>query len=63
MKSMIRSNTERHKAWDIRYPGDFYAFGPIRFPREVNERDVREYIRNGDKVTRLPRGFECWPTN
>ena len=63
MKSMVRSNTERHKAWYIRYPGDFYALGPIRFPRIVNERDVRDYMRNCDKVARLPRGFETWPTD
>lgn len=50
-------------AWYIRFPGSFYALGPVRFERPVGERVLRDVTRKWAQVDRLPRGFECWPTN
>jgi len=50
-------------AWYIKYPCDFYALGPVRFDRPVGEEEVRKYARNWSGVTRLPKGWECWPTS
>jgi len=49
-------------AWYIRFPGSFYANGPIRFSKKVNEKELRQYIRESYKYDRLPNGFECWTT-
>jgi len=51
------------KAWYIKFPCDVYALGPVRFPVEVGERDVREHARMLEGCTRLPRGFQCWVTD
>lgn len=46
--------------WYIKFPGDVYAMGPIDFPADSTEKDVREYAREFDGCKRLPAGFECW---
>jgi hypothetical protein len=50
-------------AWYIKFPLDAYALGPVRFETPVDESQVREYARKWEGVTRLPQGFECWPTS
>jgi hypothetical protein len=54
---------EPSKAWYIKFPGDAYALGPIRFNHEANETEVREYAKEWAGVKRLPKGFQCWPTD
>lgn len=53
--------------WYIRWPGAFYAEGPITLPVETSsQREARKHIRERYKdwyPSRLPAGFECWPTN
>ncbi len=50
------------KKWYIKFPGDFYAMGPIEFDGPTKEREVRRYAREYAGCTRLPNGFECWET-
>lgn len=54
--------------WYLKFPLDAYALGPVAFdrqkyPKPPNEKEVRDYARTWEGVKRLPRGFECWPTN
>lgn len=50
--------------WYIRWPNAVHPDGPFILPFSTNdESKVRELIRNRWKYRRLPRGFECWPTN
>ena len=51
------------KAWYIKFPMDAYALGPLRFDKPVGERKVREEARKFEGCSRLPRGFQCWPTS
>lgn len=44
--------------WYILFPLDAYAMGPIE---ARNEREARAWARRFEGVTRLPRGFQCWP--
>jgi hypothetical protein len=53
----------KSKAWYIKFPIDPFALGPVRFEKPVGERAVRKWTREWDHLKRLPRGFECWPTN
>jgi hypothetical protein len=53
----------KSKAWYIKFPLDAYALGPVRFMTPVGETAVRKWAREFDGVKRLPRGFQCWPTN
>ena len=46
--------------WYIKFPLDAYAMGPIDFHIDDTEKEVRQYAREFEGVTRLPRGFECW---
>jgi len=53
--------------WYIQFPLDAYALGPVYFDKRdyrkpPNERDVRQYTREWEKIKRLPTGFSCWPT-
>lgn len=58
------------KRWYIRFPGAFYAEGPITL-RDEDSKEVhttsqpraRQCIRRFLSIERLPGGFECWPTN
>jgi len=52
----------KSKAWYIKYPADAYAMGPVRFEREVSEKEVRQYSRSCSGLARLPAGYECWTT-
>lgn len=49
--------------WYIKFPLDAYALGPVHFEKPVGERQVRAWTREWDHLARLPRGFQCWPTN
>jgi len=49
------------KRWYLKFPLDAYALGPVDFDKPVNEQKAREYARKFEGVTRLPRGFQCWP--
>ena len=49
------------KKWYIKFPADAYAIGPIDFPEDDGEKEVRQYAREFDGCERLPNGFECWP--
>lgn len=51
----------KSRAWFIKFPGDFYALGPVRFDDPVNEKEVREWTRDWEKIKKLPVGFQCWP--
>jgi len=51
----------KRSAWYIKFPGDAYALGPVRFQEPVTETEVRAYARKFDGCKRLPVGFECWP--
>ena len=51
------------KAWYIMFSGDVYALGPLRFDKEVTEQEARQEAREWAGVTRLPQGFQCWPTS
>jgi hypothetical protein len=51
----------KSREWYYRYPGSFYANGPIRFALPVKESDVRKEVREQNSVTSLPRGMEFWP--
>lgn len=53
----------KSKAWYIKFPMDAYALGPVRFPKEVGEEEVKAYAREWEGVKRLPNGFQCWTTN
>ena len=55
--------TIESKSWYIKFPCDAYAMGPVRFPKPVDEKEVRAYARKFDGTKRLPAGFECWTTN
>jgi hypothetical protein len=48
--------------WYINFPTDAGAIGPVYFEQPADEAEVREYARKFDGCTRLPEGFECWPT-
>ena len=50
------------KKWYAKFPGNAYAEGPIIFEKEVDERYLRVYLRNFYGYSRLPKGFQCWPT-
>ena len=50
----------KSKTWYIKFPLDAYALGPVHFPTEVGEKEVRKYAREFEGVKRLPKGFECW---
>jgi len=52
----------RSAAWYAKFPSDAYAIGPFRFEKPVTEREARAYVRRWDKLTRLPRGTQVWPT-
>ena len=52
----------KSKAWYIKFPGDAYALGPVRFREPVDEKTVREYARKFDGCKRLSNGFACWKT-
>jgi hypothetical protein len=49
------------KRWYISFPQDAYALGPVEFEKPVGEKAVRKWAREWDGLTRLPRGFSCWP--
>ena len=53
----------KYRYWYVKFPLDAYALGPLEFSEPVSEKEVREWARSLDKVERLPRGFQCWPTN
>lgn len=42
----------------IQFPTDAYALGPI--PAQ-NEREARAWAKAWTGLTRLPKGFRCWP--
>ena len=47
--------------WYIRFPGGFYALGPMLCPYLMNERQARAHARRVWNLTRLPVGTELWP--
>lgn len=49
------------KRWYIKFPLDAYALGPVEFENPVVEKEVRQYAREFEGCSRLPKGFECWP--
>jgi hypothetical protein len=56
--------------WYIRWPGAFYAEGPIALYDEnkkkvetTSNRRARKLLREHLGFDRLPIGFECWPTD
>lgn len=49
--------------WFIKFPLDAYAMGPVDFGKPVGIEAVRKYAREWEGIKRLPRGFECWPTD
>lgn len=51
------------KRWYVQFPQDAYALGPVEFDEEVDESEVRAYMRDWEGIKRLPAGFECWPAN
>lgn len=51
------------KAWYGKFPLDAYALGPARFDEPISERQARSWWRRWEGCKRLPRGFQCWPTN
>jgi len=53
----------KSKARYVKFPLDVYALGPFRFEHPKNEREVREYVRDWESVSRLPNGTQFWPTN
>jgi hypothetical protein len=53
----------KHNWWYIKFPLDAYALGPVQFEKPVEEKEVREYARKFDGISRLPRGFQCWPAD
>ena len=54
---------EPSKAWYIKFPLDAYALGPIRFDHLADEAEVRKYAKTWAGVKRLPKHFQCWPTD
>jgi hypothetical protein len=57
----LKRYTQTSTAWYVKYPGDVYALGPIRFKKPVGKMAVREYLREWEKVEKLPVGIEMWP--
>ncbi len=53
--------TRQSMAWYAKYPGDVYAIGPIRFEKPVGKMAVREWLKEWEKVDKLPPGIELWP--
>jgi hypothetical protein len=53
----------RSRAWYVKFPADAGAIGPFRFDKEVGEPVVRAKAKEWAGLTRLPQGFECWPTD
>ena len=53
---------QKSMAWYAKYPGDVYAMGPIRFEKPVGIMAVREWLKEWEKVDKLPVGVACWPT-
>ncbi len=53
---------EKSKAWYFRFPGNFYAYGPIRFEKPVGPREVHARIKKAWELKRIPRGTEIWTT-
>ena len=60
---MKTKEVKEAKAWYIKFPLDVYAMGPIRFENPLNEKEVKEYARQFEGCSKLPRGFQCWITN
>lgn len=52
---------QKSMAWYAQFPGDAYAMGPIRFEKPVGIMAVREYLKEWEKVSKLPVGVQCWP--
>ena len=52
---------KKAKRWYLKFPLDAYALGPVEFEKPVDEQEARKYARKFEGVTRLPRGFQCWP--
>ena len=57
------------KAWFVWFPGQVYANGPVRFREPITEEEFRAWVRDwlsepiaGQRVKRLPRGTQVWPT-
>ena len=46
--------------WYIKFPCDAYALGPIDFPVDADENDVRDYAKRWGGYKQLPEDFECW---
>lgn len=55
-------NYKRSKHWSVHYPGEVYA-NDLRFNAALNEIEVRKYLRDLHKTTRLSNGLEVWPHN
>ena len=47
------------KRYYLKFPGSFYAYGPVE---ATTEKEARAAAREILDVKRLPAGFECWPT-
>lgn len=45
--------------WMVHYPGEAYA-NDLRFKRPLDEREVREHLREHHGVKRLWNGVELW---
>jgi len=59
----MSEDTRESQAWYVKFPQDAYALGPLRFDCTVTECYVREWMRKLMKTTKLPNGFQCWPTH
>jgi len=57
-------------AWYVKFPGQAYANGPVRFDKPTSEGEFRAWVRSwlsgpiaGQEVKRLPVGTEVWHTS
>lgn len=56
----MRSDNIKSNHWMLFYPGEFYA-GDLAYHKPVNEREVREDVRERYGVKRLPAGTYVEP--
>lgn len=62
-ENIVKTAATKSRAWYILFPNQPYAFGPIRFDKEVGEQEARLWAKEWAGLNRLPAGFKCWPTN
>jgi len=56
----MRPNTVKSMHWMLFYPGEFYA-GDLAYYKPVNEKEVREDVRERYGIKKLPAGTHVEP--